>query len=204
MEGVRQLAEAFFLAKPFRNKEPNRRLTLAFRVHARALVRTRFPLGAFEASNGSRSNWIVFDIEWVRYTRCPPLTKASLPWSVFYLSRLFPKHVGGGSVTEDSDFYFAIFIFRNLKMAGNLGRLPRTQSDKKLVFRWFFPVNDPSARFPLVITGWIVEGLELQAIEVLEATYLGWSHLGFSVLIFQIRHLSLGVVDKDTPEVSLR
>jgi hypothetical protein len=33
MEGVRQLAEAFFLAEPFRNKEPNRRLTLAFRVH---------------------------------------------------------------------------------------------------------------------------------------------------------------------------
>jgi hypothetical protein len=39
MEGVRQLAEAFFLAEPFRNKESNRRSTLAFRVHTSRIAK---------------------------------------------------------------------------------------------------------------------------------------------------------------------
>jgi hypothetical protein len=34
-DGVRHLAEAFFLAKPFRNKKPSHHLTLAFRVTSR-------------------------------------------------------------------------------------------------------------------------------------------------------------------------
>jgi hypothetical protein len=40
MEGCGRLAEAFFLAKPFRNKEPNHHLTLAFRVHASRIAKS--------------------------------------------------------------------------------------------------------------------------------------------------------------------